>query len=377
MNPKQKDIKERVIKFTRRCPHSGKNIQRQRKVTCTSKEASKIKDQLRESVLQKIFMHKERGEQWWPLVEDWYQDQYKKLNSGILKTQRTTVDDSYSILETYTQNWAKTVASNITRADVKELLERCLLEGKSLSRVKAIKSAINGVFEWGIDSKRVKGINRSPSFGISIGHKQGERRKEVLSQSDIKRFLQEARKCEHPYFHIWATALLTGCRTGELIALEWKDVCFESKLIHINKSYSSRVKGIKSTKSGKWRDIPINSELEKLLRELKASPQGRDKFIFPRIKQWLRGEGAKDLKIFLRQIGIKPVRFHDLRASFATHLLSNGVGVSRVMKICGWEDTETANHYVRLAGVDIKGATECLSILSQEAEVLAFPTVQG
>ncbi len=66
----------------------------------------------------------------------------------------------------------------------------------------------------------------------------------------------------------------------------------------------------------------------------------------------------------MKEIGIeKDVVFHTLRACFATHLLASGVDQATVMKIGGWQDLKTFQIYVRLAGIEVKGATDVLDVL--------------
>jgi integrase len=72
------------------------------------------------------------------------------------------------------------------------------------------------------------------------------------------------------------------------------------------------------------------------------------------------------LKTFLKSLNIKPVKFHALRACFATQMLANGVPAPIVMKIGGRKNTSTMDIYLRLAGVDTKGATECLEFTPQD-----------
>ena len=80
-------------------------------------------------------------------------------------------------------------------------------------------------------------------------------------------------------------------------------------------------------------------------------------------RQWERGLQAKILRSFCYINGLPSVRFHTLRACFATQMLRDGVDPARVMKICGWKELKTMQHYVRLAGIEIQGATESIRLL--------------
>lgn len=60
--------------------------------------------------------------------------------------------------------------------------------------------------------------------------------------------------------------------------------------------------------------------------------------------------------------GITSVKFHDLRATFITQLLKQGVALARVMAIVGHSELKTTQGYLRLCGQDLAGATEELGI---------------
>ena len=192
---------------------------------------------------------------------------------------------------------------------------------------------------------------------------------EILNLTEIRTFLYEAKARNHEWYPVWATALLTGMRSGELFALEWNDVDFENKLVRVKKSFNKRTNEIKSTKAGYWRNVPISNELNNLLVELK-SLNGSTTWVLPRLSEWLRGEQAKPLRHFLKEIGLPSVKFHTLRACFATQLLADGVETAKVMKIGGWKDLKTMQIYMRLAGVDEKGATEGLRFLPSDEAVM-------
>lgn len=150
-------------------------------------------------------------------------------------------------------------------------------------------------------------------------------------------------------------------RSGELHALEWSDIDFENRLINVNKSHNCRLKTIKSTKAGYWRQVPISDELERVLRE-QFGETNQSEHVFPRFTDWQRGLQAKVLRLFCFIHGLPSIKFHTLRACFATQMLRLGVEPAKVMKICGWKELKTMQHYVRLAGIDVQGATEVIKL---------------
>jgi len=127
------------------------------------------------------------------------------------------------------------------------------------------------------------------------------------------------------------------------------------------------MKNIGSTKGRYWRTVPISSSLRSLILELKQNPEIKaSPLVLPRFKDWDNGDQAVPLKTFLRSIKIKPIKFHALRACFATQMLASGVSAPIVMKIGGWKKSSTMDIYLRLAGVDTKGATDCLEFMPTE-----------
>jgi integrase len=99
------------------------------------------------------------------------------------------------------------------------------------------------------------------------------------------------------------------------------------------------------TKSGDDRIVEIAPNLLALLRELKLlSPDTN--FVLPRIDMWDKGEQARELRMFLTSLGLPAIRLHDLRATWATVMLSKDLESIKVMKMVGWKDIKTMQHYV-------------------------------
>jgi integrase len=121
-------------------------------------------------------------------------------------------------------------------------------------------------------------------------------------------------------------------------------------------------------KAGYWINVPISSELEKILLTLKGESQ--ESHVLPRLREWRRGNQSAVLRAFLVDIGVTSVKFHALRACFATQLLSQGTPSAVVMKICRFRDLKTMEIYLRVAGVDERGATDCLKLLPNDVEAM-------
>ncbi len=190
---------------------------------------------------------------------------------------------------------------------------------------------------------------------------------------EIKKLLSTAKALDNRWYPVWAFAILTGMRSGELHTLTWDQIDLEKGLILVDRSYDSNTKKIGPTKARYWRTIPINDSLRRLIMDIrKSSDKLPCNHVLPRIKDWDNGGQAVPLKTFLKSINVKPIKFHALRACFATQMLANGVPAPVVMKIGGWKKTATMDIYLRLAGVDIQGATDCLEFVPSEIDFGEF-----
>lgn len=217
-----------------------------------------------------------------------------------------------------------------------------------------------------MEHKLIPTIHESPVQGVALKFAREEKIPDILTIEEIRTLLISAKALEHPWYPVWVTALLTGMRNGELHSLLWSDVDLENRKITVSKSFHSKRRVVKSTKSGQWRTVPISDELLEVLNELKTKT-GNSPNVLPRFTEWDAGRQANILRRFCIGIRIRPICFHALRACFATQLLAHDIAPARIMKICGWRDLKTMQHYTRLAGVDEKGATQVLRVLPNDA----------
>ncbi len=258
------------------------------------------------------------------------------------------------------------IAADIGKPDGRELIT--LLEKQNISWAyqKKVKNIVNKIYEWGIEYSHIKGVREGPLRGLLIDKKE-EIPPEILSLEEIKRFLTAAQAIQHRWYPIWAFAILTGMRNGELYALSWEQIDLEKSTIIVDRSYDSNTQTTGPTKGRYWRVVPISSDLKKLILEIKGEKAvGPTDFVLPHYKDWTNGDQASVLRSFLDSIKMKSVRFHALRACFATQMLASGISAPIVMKIGGWKKMATMDIYLRLAGVDVKGATECLKFIPSQ-----------
>jgi integrase len=155
-------------------------------------------------------------------------------------------------------------------------------------------------------------------------------------------------------------SLDTGLRNGELYALKWDSVDLKKRIIYITHSWN-KINGLKETKSGDDRVVEIAPSLLPILIDLKEKTT--DEFVLPRIRDWETGTQAKPLKEYLKTLNLPLIRFHDLRASWATIMLSKGIEPIKIMSMGGWKDLKTMQIYIRKSGINIQGITDKLTFL--------------
>lgn len=251
-------------------------------------------------------------------------------------------------------HWANQEIHTITKSDVYDVIfNKCQNLPSQYTRRNILKMS-KRIFQMAVE----EGIlDRNPAIGVTV--RVSEVIQKVFTTTEAEIFLREAKTLNHRFYPVWALALMTGMRSGEMFALKWTDIDFDSKTISVSKQWTSK-NGLCPTKSRKSRIVPICEDLLQFLKELKLKRKLEDEFILPRLSEWQHGEQARVTREFCATVGITPIKFHDLRATFITNLLARGESLARVMSIVGHSELKTTNCYLRKAGVEVQGATEKL-----------------
>jgi len=147
-----------------------------------------------------------------------------------------------------------------------------------------------------------------------------------VEPDEIDRFLEAA---PPDYYPLFFTAIWTGAREGELLALKWGNIDFEKQRINIRQTYDSF--GYRDPKSeSSKRSIVMSPSLVEVLSEHKASLQknGNDDHVFQNKKGGPINYANMISRKFhpsLEKAGIRPIPFQDLRHTYGALTMSMGV----------------------------------------------------
>lgn len=359
----------------------NRKIRVQKRVTLieSMEEALKLDKKWFQWACEQVAKRESEGFTWGEIVDCW-RIWYRKYPSP--RWDEGTVRDYIAITNNWTHEWLNRPVSKITVSDGYEMLEKAKAEGASQQRLYQIRTTVNVIFKWAMGAGKIHGKDHSPVFGIDVAKKSKSEVPEILNRDQFIDLLERARKAEHEYYPVWKVDAHTGLRAAELEGLRKEDIEMVSRneameldrssgaiknygTIRVQRQWKNRLKKYGDLKGRYWRTVPISSQLYWFLDEYLKNDFGSDEHgrrVFPILKEMRHGHQAKVLRAFCESEGLKGIKFHTLRACFATHLLAAGVPEAKVMKIGGWKDRETMMIYVRLAGVDEAGATEALDL---------------
>jgi len=211
--------------------------------------------------------------------------------------------------------------------------------------VSLLKRLLNVAIEWGY-------LYENPARQLKP-LREDNRRLRYLNKAEIDLLVASA--CRH-LKPIILVAVNTGMRKGEIFNLQWSHVDLKSRLIEVIKS-----------KNGEKRGIPINKTLLEVLHGL---PRRIDSpYVFPPGK---KGKKLTDVKksfwTAMREAEIEDFCFHDLRHTFASHLVMAGVPLLTVAELLGHKDIEMTKRYSHLSPYHKAKAVGVLDSLGAEEQ---------
>jgi len=176
----------------------------------------------------------------------------------------------------------------------------------------------------------------------------------LRTEDEIRRVLLAAKDEGEAVYVFYATAIYTGMRAGELAALKWPAINFDTRLITVHRSFDGQ------TKAGDVRYVPILNPLLPILREWKLLHPGL--LAFTNEAGTMHGPSARFFQEVLHRVleaaDLKPIQrkgkeapyitFHGLRHTFASLWVMNGGDIFKLKEILGHKSIQMTMRYAHL-----------------------------
>ena len=251
-----------------------------------------------------------------------YIDNHIKPNIGRIPLEKLTSPEL--------QKFYKKLLAN---GRVDRLESRHQAKGLSPKTVRNIHQIISSAMSL---AKEQKLIVANPAEGCALPRLE-HREMKTLPVEQLQSFLREAK--ESGVYELYYLELATGLRRGELLGLNWEDIDLERGDLRVKRQIAringEVVEAPLKTKNA-YRTLPLAEDTVSILLEQKKKVDGNP-WVFP---SPTGGPISPDsvlhmLHRVLKRAGLPRVRFHDLRHTFATLALQNGVDVKTVSGMLG------------------------------------------
>ncbi len=238
----------------------------------------------------------------------------------------------------------------ITKSMMKKLVAKMVEEGRAKDSIRLYVAALRVLYNQAIDDKVV---SESPTKGLGKFYRQAKRKHEdidPLSEEESLLVLEKTLEWEKKHYLLFLCALHTGMRSGELAGIQWTDVDWNGKFLEVRRAINrfGEVSSVK-TKSGRRR-VDLSDHLLETLSDYRrqqqeeAMKEGRNE-----IPEWvfanrfgsfmsIKNVKTRNFKRVLKKAGLRSIRFHDLRHTFASQLLSRGANILYVSQQLGHAD---------------------------------------
>lgn len=238
-----------------------------------------------------------------------------------------------------------------------------LLKDKPVSNVKSINRYISTCIN---EAVRQGYISKNYTVNVRLPKVEESETITVLSIEEQKAFVEYIKNNSVELKNFFILALGTGMRQGEIMGLKWNDINFKDKTIKINRSLkkvtfihadgtrkSEYIEQTPKTKSS-IREIPISESIYKCLKDQEKKQKLNKLYIdnsiyiesdyvfTDKIGNTIdKNKPNRHFRAILKELNIKPIKFHSLRHTFATRLFEKDIPVKTVQALLGHKDINT------------------------------------
>ncbi|MBU4392535.1 MAG: site-specific integrase [Actinobacteria bacterium] len=283
-------------------------------------------------------------------------------NYAAIKVKPRTYDDYEQVIRIHLQPFfGKSLLRNISPRHVQSYIADKMQEGLSPRTVNksitVLKMMMNHAIRWGF-------LGESPAR-FAERPRQPRKEMDFLGSDEVRRFLVAA----SPEYHaLFATAVLTGARQGEILAIRRGNVDLEKRIIYIRRTYHPKHGFSEPKTKSSERPIVISSKLERTITRHLANTEGDPGDLLFRNRAGgpinHRNMMTREFYPALNRAGVRRIRFHDLRHTYAALMISLGENIKFIQKQLGHASlTTTMDTYGHLLPEVSKGFGDRLDSL--------------
>ena len=305
------------------------------------------------------------------LLSKWKVEVYEEKNWDIPKSvnfeevmlfflkETASVKRSHRDDKLHARQWTKSLAGKVMQEpypnDIRLHIQRRINEGvgpATINRELALLSAAINFY-----NKEQMGNLPNPTVGRK--RKEPENRTRWITYNEAKELIisaRVARNASHLADFI-ILALHTGCRSGEMLGLQWKDIDFNNQLIHLKAD---------QTKTDKRRGVPLNDHaLKSLLARKKFHSKHcpESSWVFCNRNGNKIASVKKSFKTACVRADIDDFKIHDMRHTCAAWLVTSGVPMPEVRDLLGHSSITMTEKYAHLAPENVRRAVNTLDQL--------------
>ena len=274
-------------------------------------------------------------------IESVYRPWCKTNNRGY-RNKRYFIDEILDV-------WGSRKLSELNYGNVAQH-QQCLAEQGMKVKFNRLLATLKHMYSL---AQKTGHINGSPLGNVNDLRFAEQGRIRFLEPKEIQSLLIQ---CSPRLRSAVTIAVNTGGRRNEVLGLKVEDVNLEREIV-----------SFRSTKSGEPRHVPMN---ETLKIEVKTLLEGKeaDEYLFSNGNGHHVKDVKKSFKSALNKAEIEDFTFHDLRHTFASNLVMNGVDLYVVKELLGHSTIRMTEKYVHLAPDHKSRAVNVLDGLFEEGE---------
>ena len=270
-----------------------------------------------------------------------FSDEYLRAYAKGNKKEKTYKEEERILKSTPLKRFRDFPIDKITTKDLQQLHQEFFEKPYQANRIRSLlHTMFNLAIQWEL-------LSINPV--TSIQKYREEKRSRWLNDEEVRNLwvVLDSYKNQN-IANIFRLLLLTGARRGEALKATWSEFDLK-KGIWTKPSHN--------TKQAKMEHIPLSSQAVDLLKEMKKL-KGDSVFLFPgRVPNQPIKEIKNAWATIRRAAHIEDVHIHDLRHTYASHLVSSGLSLSIVGKLLGHTQASTTQRYAHLADEPLRKAT--------------------